>query len=567
MTDRRLDIALWTTLGLSAGLWIIGLRHVEPSSLGGYGLLGSLPILWYAGCAGVIAIATLLAVQGERKRHALWFCSAALLVLIVHGTPAIDYSLPRYTWTFKHIGVIDVLDTSHRAPRSADIYFNWPGFFTAAVWLHRATGLGLYAMAKWAPPAFEAMATAGVYYFARGITDDVRISRLTAVLYLLANWIGQDYFSPQALAYVLGIVLVGAVVRVVRASREDTAGDARRGLMVVIALSWVSVVTSHQLTPVVVLLDVALILLVVGGRDRFLVGPGGWVLLGVLAVSEIVWVILALPYLQKSGYALLTLDPLSGASSAPTVPSVISTGRRLRGDAVDLLYFGLFAVAGIWGVLTWRRQRMNRVVLGLAIAPPLVLLVQSYGGEGQLRTYLFAVPFLAYLVADALLTITHRGRRIAVTVAGVAVLAVCFAFAYYGQEEVNIVSGSDVAAIRWFYAHAPAGTGPVYLAPNAPTRLNRAYLNYPLATDALPTLLSDAEFVRGFDAAATVSYMRSLHRSAYLIITPSQERYLSYFGIATRARVASLLAGLDRAPGLQRVYASSGAFIWRVRGV
>jgi hypothetical protein len=147
---------------------------------------------------------------------------------------------------------------------------------------------------------------------------------------------------------------------------------------------------------------------------------------------------------------------------------------------------------------------------------------------------------------------------------GVAVVSAAFLLAYYGQEQVNVVGSADVAAASWFYAHAPADAAPMFIAPNAPSRVSSRYAEFPIAADALPTLLDSARFARALSADAATEFMDSLGQREYLIATPSEGRYLSYFGIMNEKKYAELLQSLNRNSRLHLVYAHDGAYVWKL---
>ena len=53
------------------------------------------------------------------------------LVAATHGTPALLYGTLRYSWAWKHLGIIDYI---HRhgsvdpSLKTLGVYHNWPGF-------------------------------------------------------------------------------------------------------------------------------------------------------------------------------------------------------------------------------------------------------------------------------------------------------------------------------------------------------------------------------------------------------------------------------------------------------
>ncbi|PPK95218.1 hypothetical protein CLV92_10639 [Kineococcus xinjiangensis] len=561
--------ARWTTwagavgVAVALALWALSLGGVDLDRLNGYGLLAAVPLLWYVALAICVAVAAVTALHPARHRGAFWAAIAGI-VLILHATPAVAYDMPRYTWTFKHIGVVEYIRAANELPRLRDIYYNWPGFFAAAEWFTSAASLDVRTAARWAPPFFEILNASAVWYLARSLTRDARTVRLATLVFALTIWVGQDYFAPQPLAFFLGIVLIAVLVRAHRAGgalhRDSSSSGRERALLAAgAALIWIGTMTTHQLTPVVVLLVLFVLTALLRWR--------AWWLVVAFAVLEVAWLALAWPYLAQSPYSLFSFNPLDGSSADVLSRYEPMEGVVFRRATVYVLYFGMFAVGGGWALLTGRRSVASRIALVGAFAPALVLLAQDYGGEGQLRTYLYALPFLAFSVARAAVAGLERlgaGLRPVATVAGAAVLTALFLPAYLGQERVNRVVPADVAAAEWFYANAAPGTEMIGLAPNSPSRIDERYLDYPLQSETSPTAFVSEEFQSSPDAAAVVEYLRTQEGNPYLVATPSQAGYLEYFGAMQPERFYALQRELDQQPGLRLVFRQDGASVWQV---
>jgi hypothetical protein len=410
------------------------------------------------------------------------------------------------------------------------------------------------------------------------------------LVFVVTNWIGQDYFAPQSYAFLIALVLVGVLLRTTPISRQSSPrfgvaaiqrliagrshGDTGRiygvfsplgtgsvARTTVLMMLWGAVVTSHQLTPIFVMVTTVAI-----GVAR---GQMRWGLLAVMAASEIVWVALAYPYLSRHGFALFSLDPFR--SSAPTLldHSRMLAGVRVRSYAVNGLYFGMFALGVTGGLLRIRRGRIDMAPVLAAVSPVAVLVLQSYGGEARLRIYLFSLPYLAFLVAWLL---DAAGRRSGwgppavrvVTASAICLLACPFLLAYFGQEKVNMVTADDVRASTWFYQNAPPDAWLAFVAANFPGRADPSYIRFPFVGDSDPSVVSSPEFQRTHSTAAAVRFMEDLGGSPYLVATPSQERYLELFGIMTPAEYDSFCHALDASSRMRLVYRHGGASIWQL---
>ena len=597
---RRGGLLLWLlSLAAGVGLWLAAIRHVDPTRISGYGLLPALPATYYLALA-LVAVAFVVALART------WFVDAAAgaafvaFVVMVHGTPALAYDEPRYTWMYKHLGLIASIGTHGSVDRASDIYSNWPGFFAANAMLVHVGGLTAMRYAAWAQVFFE-LANAAVLLFAlRGLTRDRRVQWAALWLFLLGNWIGQDYLAPQAFGFVATLAVLGLCLRFApdpRAYRNRLeqlvdgwtariAGPRRQleallpleeagsqlptaAAAVAGALCSVAVVVSHQLSPMMLLVSLA-VFSVVTRRIRLSLVAG-------LALLECVWVALAWPYLHRH-FALVHLDLFphphpSGANGARAEAGLAFVTWASRA------LVGLFALLGFAGMLRQRRVgRVQPFAVALAFAPLLLVVFQSYGGEIFLRAYLFALPWLAFFAATIIVsarTPEEQGslapgaawRLAAVT----AVAGAAFLVAYFGLEQVNYVGRDDVAAVRWYEAHAPRGSVLAYVAANVPDDLTAAYARTRVyGTDYIPQL-ADVRSLRlhGFTRRSLATIAATLRgagaRHTYLLVSPSELRYSELYGVFPRRSLERLAPLLRSSRRFRQVYRNGGASIFELR--
>lgn len=582
----------WAAVAAALALWIAALPRADLTRVDGYGLLPALPVTWYAALALLLITGAVTAALSA-ARTALITSTIVGVILVVHATPALLYGMPRYTWTFKHIGVTNVILAQHAAPRAADIYFDWPGFFTAAGWLSQSTGISLSTLATWSPAFFNLTFAAAVSFVARGLTKDLRVVWLTTLLFVITNWVGQDYFAPQAYAFTATLVLTGILLRTTPMARgakrsllgvgrirrliagrradDDIAsiygvfselriGPATRG--VVVGVLWLALITSHQLSPIFALLTTVAI-----GAAR---GCLRTRLLAFMVATEAAWVAYGYPYLSSHGFALFDFDPLHTSAASIINPDAALPGMQLRAHAVYVLYFGMFALGVTGGLLRVRQGRVDMAPVLVAVSPITMLAAQNYGGEGQLRIYLFALPYLAFLVAWLLTTVGQRrlpSLRIRAAL-GTAVVCLCagpFLLAYYGQEKANHVTADDVRPVEWFYRHAAPGQWLCFVAPNIPGRMSANYISYPVRSDSAPTLLSSDEFARRPSIEGAVAFLRQIGGTPYLVFTPTERAYVEYFGIMSGATYDHLEQDAGRSPRLRLVYRTGDASVWQLK--
>ncbi|MBV9003119.1 MAG: glycosyltransferase [Solirubrobacterales bacterium] len=643
--------------------WTESLLGAHLNRIGGLGLLQAMPATYFLAFALLLVGFAIAASSGGLDPRVLGLYILALIV-VLHATTAILYDEPRYAWVYKHLGVINLIASTGAADRNVDIYNNWPSFFAANAWLSKTSGVGSIDYAGWAQLFFNLVGAAAVRFALRGVTRDERLLWTATLFFVLGNWVGQDYLAPQAFGFVLSLVVIGLFLRCgPRAAhrwRRRAASGRRwlaprlpddelapaplgpRAALLGGAACVVAVVTSHQLSPVFLILSVGTLALfrrwirypgplerpLAEGRStsrpsrsgRFLTqagpirvraaGPGGqrvlvevlgaertgsrrapapWlgrapsgrlgrplrrrarhavarrddrdlpgvgVVVAMLAV-EVWWVALAWPFLHAH-FGLI--EPSPGKVPGRNV------GAALPGAA--LIFYAPAAVMASIAVLALigfaRRLRGGKrdlVPACLIVAPLLGVALQSYGGEGPFRAYLFALPWLGLLAAFACVQRSSpigeaqlSFRRLA---AVTPVIGAFLLLAYFGQELANRIPADDVAASTWYEQHAPPGSMRIDLAPNAPSRLTARYPLVSLADP--PSLLEQPGFAGHLlgpvDVARLERLIRQQHaRPAYVVLSIAQEGYGRLNGMLPGGSVRSFVLALGRSGAFRLVY-------------
>jgi len=212
-----------TLLPLAAlGVGFYALTQAHVSAIGVYGLIQALPPLYYVALA--LATLSFLITWDSRRFSPLRFSfDLVVLVLLLQSPPAIIEPEARFPTAWLTAGFTDfVAHTGHVLP-GIDARFSWPGFFAGVGMVARAAGLpSTVLLLKWWPVAMNLLYLPPFYLLARAILGDSRRAALATWLFPLANWVGQDYFSPQSVAFLLYLVFVWIII--------DQFGAKRRKL-------------------------------------------------------------------------------------------------------------------------------------------------------------------------------------------------------------------------------------------------------------------------------------------------------------------------------------------------
>ena len=479
-------------LPISLVMWAVGVARTDTKVLGPYGLLSVLPLVFYAAIALlIVSVATEL----TRQRLSRWRMSAhaTALVVMLYGTAPIVYSQGRYSWLYKTVGVVQYMGAHGRINQQIDIYQNWPGFFAFAAWFDKVAGVtSPLAYAKWAQLVVELAVLPLLYLIYEALSLPARQRWAALLLYSAANWVGQDYFSPQSLGTILSLGCMALVMRWMYAgnswgryvSGRQHAEDKFRAytekqpaeqvshltlVFIALILVYSALTYTHEISPYIVVTQLGALAIVSLFRPRWL--P---IALGAVAI---IYFIPRFSYVNSHWGVLAAIGSFFSNAAPPSLAdgsASISSSQLMVQHCAD----GLSVLIWVLSLVgAWLRRRSRRTVAALVIlaySPLIVLLAGAYGDEGILRVYLFSLPWSAALAA-AVLTPTPRlpvksrrggedgeSRRIrrfrAEALRAPVVLAVVvalFLVAFFGSDQWNTMSDSEVASVTSFEQTAP----------------------------------------------------------------------------------------------------------------
>jgi hypothetical protein len=574
-------------LPLALLLWLLSLRNVDLGGMGDLGLLQVLPVLYWVAVA-LLTLGFALALR-DRRINTGWLLGYVLgLIAVIHATPSLLYPTLRYSWAWKHLAVIDAMlrhNGSVPHAEGLDIYNQWPGFFVLNALLLRATGLhSALGYASWTPPVVNALLLGPLLLLYRSVTRDRRIIWGAAWIYYTCSWVGQDYFSPQAFAFLLYVVVVAMVFRQLSVPPDDPSDprqeadlggasavrSARRprrrfrlgwppGRLMLVLVVEAAIISSHQLTPLMLVTVLAVLSLPRANR-RVTLLP----LLGAVAMTLAWGATVARPYiaanLHSFGQALLAPD-------GNAVSGLAGLGAAAPGQVlVAWIDRGLSAVIVLLALVSFVRCRwVRRSWIPLAAVSPLPLLAaNSYGGEMIFRVYLFALPATAFLVAALVL---RQGSRLRLRACGsfvlMAALLACLFFAYYSKEKMNYFTPDEVAAAEYATGTAPPQSVVVAVTGNVPA----FYAHYD--EHLLIQLVQESPQVRALLVRDPLAGLRAAVAGTgkgapvYLILSRAQEAENYLTGNLPADTTARLRAAVERAPGFTVVYRNADAAVYR----
>lgn len=480
--------ARWALLGVAVALWVWAMAVIDLDAVGAWGLLAVLPWQYIAALVAVMAGAVWALLPGKPLPAVFLGVSAWALIAIITTTVSLADGGAVASTTYVHVGFAEAISRAGSVLWGMDARFSWPGFFAAAAMATTWAGLpDASALVVGYPALVGALLIPSLYLLGRAITGSARAAWLGVFVYACANWVQQDYFSPQSIATVFFVTILAVLVRAssqggipaasgsvwrrIRVVLTRTPGRpadvsarlaiAREAALFVVAAA---MVVGHQLTPVALILVLAGLAVTGTIRSRTLWFGVGVVFAAWFAFGATDW---------WQGHLSVVINGFGDIGTTVDAGVV----ERLRGDPVyqwmQRVRIGWTAVIALAGAVGWILSARRFPLSGTAVmvvAPVLVAVAQPYGGEVVLRVFLYALPVLSVLVGLLL----HRllgGARVLPALALTIILVVA------------AMTGSAARGVNTAFERNPADT--VAAARDAVTRMSTGESIWSLQTEGV----------------------------------------------------------------------------------
>ncbi|KAA1425829.1 hypothetical protein [Nocardioides antri] len=569
----------------SAAAYVVCLIGSRREPVGEYGLLPALGP-WFAAAVTLAVAAVVVAVLIRPVSVRLG--TAGLIAVAFLFTPPrvlFDHNLLA-GWAYKHLGVVDLIVQQQPLQDPRDLYQQWPGFFAVAAQVQAVSGADLLTYANFAQPLFVGMAAVGLGVAVHRLFGDLVTPMVATLLFLCTMWAGQFYFSPQTFCFALVLLCLAHVVTLLRSLPQDRLRTgwfgrscswalrdlsppqplepaARGVLAATVVATYLLVVVSHQITPYVLVLQLA-----PAALAGWLFGRWRWGY-AVLAMLPFVWLYLHNEVLGTN--TALTGFSFANAQSLVTGPS--SDAQELAATAARVVA-ALVLGGGTLAALSYlRRFGTVLVPVMFAVMPAFVLLAGNYGGEAPYRVWLFASPWFCALIAKRVADLAEH-RAAAVAMVGALTVGTFLASAQassFGMYPFLSISDDEVAASRWLSERTPPGSTIVHLTRTFPGRISAGYSRRnPLHTINDPAIIDYPQFERGRLLNLSTADLRDevvaeFGDRVFLVLSRSMEDETRYYGALPGDAILDLAAALESSSEWTVAYANDEVWVFAPR--
>jgi hypothetical protein len=523
------------------GYWSVS--NVDPRKSGPLGIIQAMPPLYFLFVA-LLGVSFVWNMRRKTLDTPVLVLHIIGLIVLLHGAISFIEGNPRFPVVYTHEGLTEYIQRTGETLPSLDARMNWPGFFTVTALLDKVAGTSsVYPFLLWAPLVFNLFYAPLLFSITKTASTDNRVPWIALYLYYSLSWVGQDYFSPQALNFLFFLTFMAIVLRCFRTDRAAlprpirrigngvsvvvrrvlrvpsfqpggapilATTTAQRSLMVVaLACVYAAIVMSHQLTPVFLLLYVSALVVL-----RKTVLRGFPLLMAVLFFSFISY--------GAIGFWSGHIEDIFGGFGklGGTVKDNVGSKVQVNTSHVYVIYARLLLAGAVWSVAMFgllRRLRAGRVDLPVLIGfivPFFVLGGQSYGGEAILRVFLFSLPFAAILVTFGLLPTEKIKLNLTRSVfmgLVAAFLVPTFWLTRYGNEQFEYISKDDYRGAVELSQRAPNGSNLVVLDGNVGNQVAKMeqynYITLRLPNGQVPSYSPDEIILAAQESRADQSFL------------------------------------------------------------
>ncbi len=448
----------------------VGIGLADASlTLSAYGLIPSFHPVFFVGLA-LLPLASSLLWFSRGRIDRIVLVQLLLLLVALWLSPYLLESTARFRSSYKNFGPVDWLLVTGGYDPNQVIYHNWPLFPTFMAGVVKTTGVSPATLLALFPFLIQIAYLGAFAAILRRYREAGNYWWAGVWFFYIFNWTGQDYFSPQALAFLFYLSLMAVFVHV----SMNRQGQFGAPLMVLTLLIYGATVLTHVLTAGLLLPVIAA--LTFGGQLK------QRSLLLTAVVMFAAWQV-------YGAFSFFEFSSTRIEDSLFDFQSFFSgnVGSRLQGSSAHLLVgrlrmlmtlvaFGLGGICILMRITDPRRsqpaallrrglnssfgaieqvktaggitlnvsQSIKFVILwlvGLAVIAPAYV----YGGEMLIRILLFSLPAIALLMADSM----SARKPAAIIVVVLALAAPVHMVTHYGNEIYDYVSPGEVAGFEF----------------------------------------------------------------------------------------------------------------------
>lgn len=448
-------IAAYLCSALSYLLLAVFISGESSLRIDSFGLIHSMSLLYYL-AMGFSLTSGFIVMSIRQRKTLLQFANILLVLTALWLVPIVLEGTPRFASTYKSIGFVEYIVREGKLnPQNWELFYhNWPGFslFAAGLWM-AADFTEIDGLALVYPFCLQLLVIIALYWLLRQPARQTGVKNgwyLGGLVYLLANFINQDYFSPQSYSYFILIVFIILLVNQEEWFKDRSSAVACKFVLI---LLFSAVTISHFLSTLVGF-GVLLVFLLREHRRYCL-----FTLLALMIFAA--WTVYGGSEYFEAHFASIaeSLFKVQNIWDANVENRVQGNDAHILINRVRIFYTASICLFSLLGLVLSLRKKdcayKNELVLFLKISVVSGGAAGAfiYGGESFMRAFLLLLMPAAFFSLGYL----HLRRFWPLVLLFLFLAVPCHLLAHYGNEEIDYISPGVIRGTRFLACHARGG--------------------------------------------------------------------------------------------------------------
>jgi hypothetical protein len=394
--------------------------------------------------------------KSERNQKILGI-QILMLTIILVSTPILLEGSPRFHSSLKAGGEIDYLVRHTFLAPGSIRYNNWPSLDILGAILTVITDIDVTTLLLFSPLCSNILYLLIVFtLFSKTLDDNLKVW-LASWIYVLLNWLNQDYFSPQNAAYIIYLLFI----LVFYFSIYKKSGVSIRILYPILIIS---LVTYHLLTPSVLILNLIPFVLI----SRLKQFPSlSSIIKDIKKIPSInlLFLLLIVVFLSWQMYGANSMlpkiihslrDSLHSNNAISSTKSLMTRGSQnhemitaFRMNFAMLINFIAFIGAFHLFFIEKKRTFFSITMAAIMCTNLGLVFTGGYGGEILIRIMLFSLLPLSFFIAQ---NVNTKSLKLCLVIF-ILICPLVNIITRYGSERIDYVPLSDIKGSDFFFDH------------------------------------------------------------------------------------------------------------------
>lgn len=429
---------------LALFLWALAILQSK-LIIDNYGLISSFKPLFFISLTALAIAAALLWTTKERHTFLL-IIQTILLIISLYLTPYLLEGTARFQAGYYNQGYVDYIIRNGILNPKAIWYHSYPGFAILLSVFFEITG-NVYPEIVMAvfPTIMMILYLLPLAIIMHNIDPEIHNGIYAAFwIFSIANWTSQEYYSPQATAFYIVLIIIAIM------SRRWASGNYQTSHIIILIILAMAIAIMHAVTSIICFGAVVAIFIIWRFNNinyilLFATIIGGWTIFGAF--------ILLGSLLPKFMLEAFNADALSFATYffrfEATSPEHAFIN-QLR--VIFTFVFLIIALIG-FAVQHKRLSRANLSILAITFPAILLLPVLVYSGEFIIRVWLMFLLPMAYFSIQLVRKRLTYILLIIIVIIGIPVSMVT----RYGNEIIDYTPPAEIQFSEFFFNHTNQG--------------------------------------------------------------------------------------------------------------